>query len=348
MIHFIFTLDYEIYGNGKGSLKELIIQPTDKILKIFSKYNDKLVIFAECAEFIKIKEYNTDPDIEKLNDQLYQAYLMQHEIGLHLHPQWINSIYTEQNWKLDFTKVNIAKLTESERDNLIYESIFYLKEVLMDKNYNPSSFRSGLWLMQPTSPIYESLKKYNIKIDSSLFREGYHHNNGLDFRSSLHNKKVFWPFISDINLYDESGLVIEIPIYSEMVWFFRLLTKNRIKSTGKRPSFESKKSIKAKLVDKMDFFRLKYPKKFDFTKLTFEELCQMTISINNKYGNINDHIPIVLIGHSKNSFNPETIDKFLAYLNNFSNINICTFKDFFNLTSTREKFGTINTGIKIR
>jgi hypothetical protein len=85
----------------------------------------------------------------------------------------------------------------------------------------------------------------------------------------------------------------------------------------------------------MDFFRLKYPKKFDFTKLTFEELCQMTTSINNKYGNINDHIPIVLIGHSKNSFDPETIDKFLAYLNNFSNINISTFKDFFNLTSTR-------------
>jgi len=32
MIDCIFTIDYEIYGNGEGSLRELVYEPTQKFV----------------------------------------------------------------------------------------------------------------------------------------------------------------------------------------------------------------------------------------------------------------------------------------------------------------------------
>lgn len=44
-IVFSFTLDYELMGNGDGDVYDLMINPTDKFLKICDKYNIKSTIF---------------------------------------------------------------------------------------------------------------------------------------------------------------------------------------------------------------------------------------------------------------------------------------------------------------
>ena len=56
MIKLIFTLDYEIFGNGEGSLKELVYEPTQNLINLFNEYNYNFVNFVEAAELIKIKE----------------------------------------------------------------------------------------------------------------------------------------------------------------------------------------------------------------------------------------------------------------------------------------------------
>ena len=35
MIESIFTIDYEIYGNGEGSLKEHVYEPAEKLMAVF-------------------------------------------------------------------------------------------------------------------------------------------------------------------------------------------------------------------------------------------------------------------------------------------------------------------------
>ena len=50
MIECVFTIDYEIYGNGDGSLKELIFEPASKMIEIFKKYDSRFVAFIELAE----------------------------------------------------------------------------------------------------------------------------------------------------------------------------------------------------------------------------------------------------------------------------------------------------------
>ena len=98
----LFTLDYELYGNGSGDVFKHIIEPTDKILGIVEKYNAKLTIFFEVIEYWKLKEewesgnrmgYDRNP-IEAMERQLKRAFEYGHDIQLHLHPQWVDAFRT--------------------------------------------------------------------------------------------------------------------------------------------------------------------------------------------------------------------------------------------------------------
>ena len=51
MIKCIFTLDYEIYGNGTGALKELVYEPTERLMQVFDKWGARFVNYVEVAEF---------------------------------------------------------------------------------------------------------------------------------------------------------------------------------------------------------------------------------------------------------------------------------------------------------
>ena len=52
MIEVIFSIDYEIYGNGEGSLKDLVYEPTRKLIRIFDGAGAKLVVFTEVGKLI--------------------------------------------------------------------------------------------------------------------------------------------------------------------------------------------------------------------------------------------------------------------------------------------------------
>ena len=50
MIECIFTLDYEIYGNGSGDLATLVLEPTERLLTLFRSRGHRFVVFVEAAE----------------------------------------------------------------------------------------------------------------------------------------------------------------------------------------------------------------------------------------------------------------------------------------------------------
>jgi len=90
MIECVFTVDYEIYGNGEGSLRELVYEPAEKLAAIFRGWNAPLVAFIEVAELEMIEAAKTDPAIDLVKNQIQNFYRSGFELGLHLHPQWYN------------------------------------------------------------------------------------------------------------------------------------------------------------------------------------------------------------------------------------------------------------------
>ena len=53
----ILTVDYEIWGNGTGSFKDLVYDPTEKMIEICDLYDVKLTLFVEMGHYWAMKKY---------------------------------------------------------------------------------------------------------------------------------------------------------------------------------------------------------------------------------------------------------------------------------------------------
>ena len=310
MIECIFTLDYEIYGNGVGSLRDLVLDPTLRLAELFNEFDAPFVVFAEAVEFAKMEESQSDPDTAEVRAQLRQLRAAGHEIALHLHPWWANARYQDGCWLFDWSERNIATLSADRVETIVSNAIRYLREALNDPSFTPFSFRSGLWAMQPTPVIAKTLARHGVKVDSSVFKGGRMRTLGLDYRPALTNAGV-WNFSDDINLADADGAMLEIPIHSQMVPFWRMLGGKRLKlQTKTRKASEGSRLPRSW----QDFVRFRYPRKLDFCRMTFEEMRETVTAVLKAERDQKDISPIVAIGHSKDFVDVGAVRSFLAFL----------------------------------
>src|SRR5437660_11836441 len=96
MLKVIFTLDYEIHGNGDGCPYALMVEPTRRIMDLFDRYGARLTIMADVAEILKFKQYKEesgrdDYHYEAIADQLREAVRRGHDVQLHLHASYFNA-----------------------------------------------------------------------------------------------------------------------------------------------------------------------------------------------------------------------------------------------------------------
>lgn len=326
MIDCIFTIDYEIYGNGEGELRELVYEPTQRLMATFNEFNAKFVAFVEAAELDRIEEKKTDSAIAAVQEQVRELYMQGFEIGLHLHPQWYNGQYENGKWLLDDNEYNLCTLREEKIGHMVERSIGYLRRVVDNPYYRPLSFRAGNWLFQPTATAAAILSRNGIKIDSSVFKGGLQREHNLDYRRALKNG-YYWSFLNDVNEPDQSGPWIEIPVYAEMVPFWKMLTSKRVGMQG-RGGYGGR-SVRQKLNRCLDFSRLRYPLKLDFCRMTLEELkSMMGRVIRNDQQDPQQYRPVVAIGHSKDLIDLETVKSFLSFLG-LNGVAVATFADVY-------------------
>ena len=326
MIEVIFTIDYEIYGSGQGRIEDLVYEPTRQLMNLFDRANAKLVVFAEAAEFEKIAEAASDPYIGKVYQQLRDLHDNGHEIALHLHPQWCRATFKDDGWELDYSEYNLCRLEESRIEEIIRKSIRYLRSILNDPGYRPISFRAGNWLFQPTIATARVLAKEGLKVDSSVFKGGRQHQHGLDYRPSVKNG-YWWHFKDDVNVPDPEGILLEIPIYTQMVPFWKMVTGKRIGLQKKSDLSGKRPSPMERIYHLLDRARFHQPLKFDFCRMTLEELIRVIQSVlkeDQKTPSL--YKPIVAIGHSKDMVDFNTVSAFLNYLQK-SGIKTTTFKE---------------------
>ncbi|MCX7975236.1 MAG: hypothetical protein N3B16_12185 [Candidatus Aminicenantes bacterium] len=320
-------MDYEIYGEGIGRLKECVIRPAQQLLDIFKYYGYPLVVFPEVLEFEKIKEYGSDPDIDQVGLQLQQILNTGNEIGLHLHSWWANANFTCGKWQLDFSLANLCSLPGYKIREIIGKGLDILRRLLGDSQYQPIVFRNGFWIMQPTRVIVEILNEFNLKIDSTLFRGGRIRKYNVDYRPSVSNG-YYWKILDDVNKHQDDGLLFEVPIYTELVPFWKMISR-----FNKRKSMNNDKEVPSERLLKIiglraifgDYFRMKYPRKLDYCFLSLEEILtslNKLIMLDERTNK--DYKPIVLVGHSKNLTDFEKVDRMLEFIRK-RNLRIVTF-----------------------
>jgi hypothetical protein len=326
MIECIFTIDYEIYGNGEGSLKELVYEPAEKLIKVFKKRNSRFVAFIEAAEMEMIEAKGTDRDIESVKHQIQELYREGFELGLHLHPQWYNARYKNGKWLLDYSEYNLCTLPRERIAQIVERSIDYLQNILGEPDFTPLSFRAGNWLFQPTQAAANILVEQGIKVDSSVFKGGLQHRYGLDYRLAIRNG-YYWTFSHNVVIPDPRGMLLEFPTYTQMVPFWKMLTAKRVGMKQKGSSATT--TFDKRLYRFLDFVRFWYPLKLDYCRMTLDELTAMVETIIcEDQKDPTTFRPIVAIGHTKDLVDFETVESFLSYLGK-KGIRVSTFGEVY-------------------
>jgi hypothetical protein len=326
MIECIFTLDYEIYGNGKGSLAELVYEPAERLRTIFRRAGSRFVVFAEAAELEVIDVAGVDPDVDAVKRQIRSFHVEGFEIGLHLHPWWYNARRENGEWVLDYTEYNLCALPPERIAHMVDRSLAFLRKTLDVADFTPLAFRAGHLLFQPGEAAAKVLASRGIRLDSSVYKGGLWRQYKLDYRRAMDNG-YYWKFSSDSNVPDPKGLLLELPIHTLMVPTWTMLTTKRVGLERKAASVaQTGRKLVARLRDSA---RLRRPLKFDYCAMTVGEMKAMLDRvIREDRKDPTAFRPLVAIGHTKDLVDYKAVEVLLEYLHE-NRVRISTFTDVY-------------------
>lgn len=343
----IFTLDYELYGNGSGNVFTHMIEPTRAILDVADKYNVKLTFFFEVVEYWKLKNewekgnymgYTENPIIA-IEQQLIYAHSKGHDIQLHLHPQWIDAKWKNSQWIVNYDKWRLG-CYEGEGEDSILAIIKRGKETIeniIGKGYQCTAIRAGGYNAQPSNRIVAAMKECGLKADSSIV-PGAKEAGSLSRYDYSHIKSNigFWYCTNNLeNVANGETDIIELPIVAfPIIRIQKYLSIERLKSLlqnqkSAQEAFKAKINTQAaskinRLVSKFKFF-------FE-TEFQTWDYCLFSKGMHRKFLNgiykQNHRNVYVLVGHPKSFVSSKGFEFILQQTQNkYQFITISSFLD---------------------
>jgi hypothetical protein len=332
MLRVIFTLDYEIHGNGDGSPRTLMVEPTDRLLRLFEQYGARLTIMADVAEILKFKEYREavgrdDYCYDRILDQLRSALSRGHDVQLHIHSSFFRAHHNQGRWCQDWSEYNFAGLPYDRMVWMVRTGKGFLETLLrpVDQAYRCIAFRAANWSVSPSRDVVNALLENNILIDTSVFKGGRRQGIVTFDYSNAHHHFRPWPAgPNDICSYDSDSLLWEFPIYAEQRRILAFLSINRFYRAllnklhkvsaiplPKQDAPPIAKNTRPKLPSLFE----KHPWKADFNQCTGRQLIDALLRAE-KETSATEILPFILIGHSKlfTSWNEIALRPFLAFV----------------------------------
>ena len=334
-LNLCLSLDYELFGSGRGDVFKHIIEPTNRLLAICSKNGLKLTIFFEIVEYWKLKEtyesgetmgYERNP-AEAMANQIRKAHQLGHDIQLHLHPQWIDAKYEKGEWELNMKFWRLPEVPDKPTNEisiglgeLIRKGKEDLEHILQQINpdYKCNVLRAGGYNIDPSERLLTILKENEFIADSSIYYGGKAQSelSSYDYTNVTNDVPYWFTNGSLLSVNQGKEGFMELPIYAEPMRRIAKYDLVRVRSAlkNKTNSIEKFKnnSTKKSKWETMQFLLQKEAVTWDFCLFTRAKMRRFLRSaqfIANK-SNSTFH-PFVLVGHPKDFYYTNAID-FLA------------------------------------
>ncbi len=285
--HVVVTVDYEIFGNGEGDVRQHVTDPTERMAKLCEKYGAPLTVFFEVEEYLAFEKFRDalvatlgyDP-AALIRQQIVDLARRGHDIQLHLHPQWYRADYKNGKWILESDKMTVDSLfeTQAETDQFIAERKAVIEKMLAEaggKQQKVTVYRAGAFSAQPGTKLLPALAKNGFVVDSSVVKglvqaKGY--GSGLDYRKAPSDKEP-WRVSRDVIEVDAAGPIWEVPIYSRMRRRFQQFTVRRLRAKfsknipkAQRADMVQKLGVKKNPVSILKFLAQPVPDQIGFSQ----------------------------------------------------------------------------------
>jgi hypothetical protein len=316
------TVDYEVFGNGTGDVRQHVTEPAERMCQIAERYGVPITIFFEIEEYLQFERHaqelrnalGYDP-AEAMRRQAADLSRRGHDIQLHIHPQWYEAERRDSGWLLRDDRLTVDSLFET-----VEETTRYIRErrmALEEISGKPVvAYRAGGFAAQPANRLLEALAETGFKIESSVVK-GMHRSRPqpLDYRAAPIGRRL-WRISDEVSREDPSGPLWEIPVYSRMGRRFQQLTLSRLKA---KFSSNVPKARQREMIDELgmgrtpasvlSFLAAPVPIKLDYHNLTPAALHKMIVTAPAPPEG--DLDVLILIGHTKEHVNDAAFEESL-------------------------------------
>jgi hypothetical protein len=231
-IALVLTNDWELFGDGSGDYYDVQHKPLQELLSILDTYNAKITLMTEVLQQFYHKEAGkSKPWAKEIADSwesiLIETIKQNHDVQLHLHPQWVNSKPDEKKWLLDMSKWKLSSFNTDTINSLLRDGKEYLEQLIkpIRPDYSCVAFRAGGYGIQPENEIVGILKSNGFIADTTVSKNLFSPDM-YNFRNAPSNV-IPW-FTDNGNLCTkgtkETGL-LELPIYSLKKYHSLILKK---------------------------------------------------------------------------------------------------------------------------
>ncbi|GAP80642.1 polysaccharide deacetylase family protein [Porphyromonas gingivalis] len=331
MKQILFTLDYELYGNGTGNVFEHIIKPTEELLAIARRHGIKYTIFFEVVEYWYLKRewergnkmgYTEDP-ISAMEQQLREAYLQGHDVQLHLHPQWIGAVHQDGQWRLDLSNWCLGRYQgggEYSLLSLLKRGKETIEEIIrpVDPHYSCIALRAGGYNAQPSEEIVRAMRQVGLKVDSSIYPGGFETGvlSNYDY-TSVAPGLGHW-YVEDRLEYSTHGVtdIMELPIVAFPIRRLqKYLSSDRIKALFQNrksaaDTYSAKTANKGGIWGKISYFVELEWQTWDFCLFSKNLHRRFLKRIESQRG----RKEFVLVGHPKSYVSGESFNYLIGQL----------------------------------
>jgi len=241
-IHLALVDDWELRGDGSGTMEKIQLEPLRRLLEIYDANGLRASINAEVMQQLAHRRHAArHAALGHLADRWDEAVLdatrRGHDVQLHTHCQWSRSEFDGERWRLD-GDWNITRYSRSEASDIIASSKAYLETLLrrVHPEYAVSSYRAGSWAIAPSEHMMEILCENGVGLDVSIVG-GMKIDNAklsLDYSRVEEDFLPFYPLKTDARRVSaQREPIVCIPTFSFVVSlpFFGLLAATHV-TTG--------------------------------------------------------------------------------------------------------------------
>ena len=241
----ILTIDYELFlGEQTGTVKNCMIEPTEKLASIIEKNGSKMTVFWDILHYHRLLELeNNYPELKRdkllIEEQILDLTRRGHDIQLHIHPHWLDAKYENGIWNFNYKHFKLHSLSDENNPddiNTIIGCVSFSKKLMEQlvrkesPGHKVNAYRAGGYLIEPFSKIKESLLMNEIKIDSSVCPNSFNDNGIFSFDFRTYPNKTKYSFESSPKDIENTGSFLEIPITTVKILalinlFFKFLRK---------------------------------------------------------------------------------------------------------------------------
>ncbi len=326
------TIDYELYGDGSGSIEQHMLRPADEVLSFFSEHKIRATFFIEVLELIAMEKAvrsgkgprSLATDIGAVRHQLSRIVAEGHDIQLHLHPQWHGARWSEEGWILKSDHYSLLQWGERVLKDLVSEGRHYLEELArpVRPDYECRIFRAGGFHFDRSERLGQILYEEGIRIDSSACR-GYWRQtpySSIDYRDLIGHSRPYWRTLDGgIGAVDRPALW-EIPIWATYARQWRKIAARRLRPLLARNRFRggleqgiSQTGLSSNPVKLLRWMWQTQPMIWDFCLLSGTQLMksfQTALDFHQPEG----FFPLVMMGHTKHFRDMTALEEFHAGL----------------------------------